>query len=96
MDVQFDLFKDDLHELYEVVRTVHVDTNFQSYRIEVLRDCYGKNHSYKVRSWRREDLESGQPARAVWVKYDLPWVSAEDAIGALHQGLSFLRERVRK
>ena len=34
MDVQFDLFKDRLHELYENVRTVQVDSNSQSYRLE--------------------------------------------------------------
>ena len=88
MDVQFDLFKGDLDELFEVVRTVLVDTSFESYRLEVLRNCYPSDLPYKVRCWRLEDLN--------WVKYDLPWVAAPNATDALHVGLSRLKERVRK
>jgi hypothetical protein len=109
MQTQFHVFKGTLDELYEVVKTAAVETNFESYRIEVLKDCYSDAPTYKVRYWRQRLVSlkpasevPGQPPgqelerQGVWVEDHLPWVQADDADGALHQALGFLSQRFQK
>jgi hypothetical protein len=90
MQVQFEVFKKTLDEVYEVVTTVIVNTGGRSYRIEVLRDCYSSQPTYKVRCWHMRNVGEQQ---GLWMKDDLAWVQQGDPDAALQQALGFLSRR---
>ena len=96
-------------EVYEVVRTVIIVMDDETYRIEVQK-CYSNPKvPYTARYWVQENV-TVQPTypqtgdkfdrkpeeMAVWIHYDLPWVAQNDPDIALSQALEFLAEGKRR
>jgi hypothetical protein len=81
-------------EVYDVVRTVEVVMNDETYRVIVLRSYTRKNMPYTTRCEIQKDLVTGEGT--AWVAYDLAWTADNTADGALEQALGFLSDDGRR
>ncbi len=96
-------------EAYEVVRTVEIGLDQQTYRIEVLKGYSNPSIPFTTRGWMLSGvtlqptypLSYGQhhakpTGMSLWVDLDLPWTAAKDPDQALAQALGWLAERAKK
>ncbi|NLG85572.1 MAG: hypothetical protein GX493_13460 [Firmicutes bacterium] len=92
-------------EIYEVVRTVEVVMNEQTYRVEIVRSGSCSDRHYYSRVWKLEDVviqlaypeDQNRPTRKtqLWIRHSQPWIHQTDPDIALRQALHFLSEPMR-
>ena len=98
-----------ISEVYEVVKTIELVTDFGSIRIEAVKrysngESYYATHSYNQIRSRLKDVQETDNGKDigtediyyVWVlDTSAPWTSRDTADGALAQAIGFLSERSR-
>jgi hypothetical protein len=98
-------FKDTFSEMLEVVRTIEVEMDENTYRIDIVCGIGGAGTFYNARyfiertfilqpeSYSDEKGTRSEPERAsVWVDCQCGWVHAQDPDVAVAQALGFLAE----
>jgi hypothetical protein len=97
-------------EIYEIVKSVEISKEDNTYRIEVLRDYSAQNICFCVRAYVRELVSINRESfrndatdnrliedRHIWADFsDFPWVNMPDPKKALSQALGFLEERAHR